>query len=436
MKNSLSCLRLAIIGMMAIAVIASAGSSDALAQEAGSAAGTTLDQTPPPDLAASAAFAPSTQPPQADLAAPAADSQPAANMAADSGMPPSLSDSLANIESQRNPKPQEPVDSGSVNSDGTAAAESQGIDLNSQIQGTQQMGVDSPALDLDSIGFEDPNAVPKKTEAELENEMRARAFKAAIEKALPMRPAEIRRMLELYDETVQATETPIYPDPDPESSFVTASLDPGTKPVTVKAALGNVTTVSIVDITGQPWPIQDLTWAGDFQVEQPEAGSHMLRITPTSKFATGNVSLRLIGLNPPVIFSLRTERKTVHVRLDVQIPEVGPKGIVPPVDTPVATRAGNDFMTSVLTGGMKSNDGVNRMKVEGVDGRTTAYDQGNMIYVRTPYTMLSPAWSQSVQSADGTKVYALDYTPVILLSDKGKMVKAYLSRKEQSDGEY
>lgn len=58
------------------------------------------------------------------------------------------------------------------------------------------------------------------------------------------------------------------------------------------------------------------------------------------------------------------------------------------------------------------------------------------MYVRTPYTLLSPAWAKSVQSADGTKVYALNFTPVLLLSDKGKMVRAYISREEQIDDQF
>ena len=291
--------------------------------------------------------------------------------------------------------------------------------------------MDGQSLQVEQVKEEDPAVAKAKAEAALRKEV----FKAATEQMMPLKPSEIRRMLELYDETKQASVTPIYPTPEPESSFQGISLDPGAKPLVIKTAIGNVTTMSIVDITGQPWPIQDLTWAGDFQIEEPESGGHMLRITPTSEFAKGNISMRLVGLNPPVIFTLKAERQSVHVRLDVQIPEIGPNGVLPPVDMPISTKAGDDFMTSVLVGVVKGRD-TQQLKVEGIDGRTTAYSQGNMIYVRTPYTMLSPAWVKSVQSGDGTKVYALNSTPVILLSDKGKMVRAYLSPKEMLDEQY
>lgn len=92
-------------------------------------------------------------------------------------------------------------------------------------------------------------------------------------------------------------------------------------------------------------------------------------------------------------------------------------------------------MTAVLVGVIQGKDTA-QLKVDGIDGRTTAYSRGGTMYIRTPYTMLSPAWSSSVQSGDGTKVYALNFTPVVLLSDKGKMVRAYLSHKEISNEQY
>lgn len=296
-----------------------------------------------------------------------------------------------------------------------------------------------PTMEMNALSG-GPSAPPTEESSEVAKakaaaSIRKDAFGIASDQMMPLKPAEIRKMLELYDETKQASETPVYPSPEPESAFQSVSLDPGAKPLVVKTAMGNVTTVSIVDLTGQPWPIKDLTWAGDFQIEQPESGSQMLRIIPTSEFATGNVSMRLVGLNPPVIFTLKAERQSVHVRLDVQVPEIGPNGVLPPIDVPISTKAGDEFMTSVLVGVVKGKD-TEQLKVDGIDGRTTVYSKGGMIYVRTPYTMLSPAWSSSVQSGDGTHVYALNFSPVILLSDKGKMVRAYLSHKERSDEQY
>ncbi len=280
----------------------------------------------------------------------------------------------------------------------------------------------------------DAEEVEAETAKKKEAEIRQRAFDAALTGMFPLKPDEIRRVLEMGDEIQQAKETPLFPSPNPESVFTTISLDPGEKPLVIKTAMGHVTTMSIVDASGQPWPILDISWAGNFDIQQPESGSNMLCITPTSEFATGNVSMRLAGLNPPVILAFRSDRENVHVRIDVQIPELGPNGIAPLIsnNNPSAS-SGDSRLASVLEGVAPKQ--AKKLEVSGIDGRTTAYQLGKLMYVRSPYSLLSPAWSSSVRSADGMNVYSLEYTPVLLLSDKGKMVRAYLSGEEQANGQ-
>ena len=288
-----------------------------------------------------------------------------------------------------------------------------------------------PGFDLP---IEQALPVEEKTKEEKELEMRQRAFDAAINGLFPLKPDEIRKLLERKDENTQAIEVPIYASPVPESAFATISLDPGEKPLEVKTAMGHVSTLSMVDSTGQPWPILDISWAGNFEVLQPENGSNMLRITPLSEFASGNVSMRMVGLNPPIILTFKADREKVHVRLDVQIPEVGPNGVAPLIRANLTdAAAGDGRLSSVLEGVAPAK--AKKLTINGVDGRTSAYDVGGTMYVRTPYTLLSPAWNSSVRSADGTNVYALGATPVLLLSDKGKMVRAYLSGEEKTNGQ-
>lgn len=284
-----------------------------------------------------------------------------------------------------------------------------------------------PGLDLPL----NENLPEAQTEQEKEMELRQQAFGAASQGLMPMKTEEIRKLLEMYDETQQAVQTPIYPNPKPESTFQTISLDPGEPPVEIKTAVGHVTTLSMVDASGQPWPIQDISWAGNFEVLQPEPGSNMLRITPMADFAFGNVSMRMVGLNPPVILTLRTERKSVQLRADLQIPEIGPKGIAPPIQRQITTTAGDMKLSTILEGVPPTS--ANKLKIDGIDGRTTAYELNGVTYVRTPYTLLSPAWDSSVRSADGTNVYAMKFTPVLLLSDKGKMLRAQLTKADISD---
>lgn len=272
----------------------------------------------------------------------------------------------------------------------------------------------------------------RKTEEQIAKEIREEAFNAALTGLFPLRPQEIRTLLEQFDKTKEAVEKPIYPYPTPELVVQTVSLDPGTVPPVIKVAVGHVTTLAVVDVTGAPWPIQDMTWAGNFEVVKPEdeEGS-IIRVTPMEEFAHGNISMRLIGLKTPVVFTIQTHRDAVHYRFDARIPEFGPGAQIPLVDGGISIVAGSSAINAVLDG--VPPESFEKLNVVGVDGRTTAYLNNKETYVRTPLTLLSPGWSSSVSSADGMSVYKLKESPVLLLSDNGKVVRAHVSKKEIDD---
>lgn len=274
--------------------------------------------------------------------------------------------------------------------------------------------------------------VVPKTPEELEAEIRQDAFHAAVSGLLPLRPAEIRQLLEYYDQTQEAVEVPVYPYPKPEVSVITLSLDPGVVPPVIKVATGHVTTLSLLDVTGAPWPIQDVSWAGNFEVVQPEEGGHVIRITPMSEFTYGNMSLRLITLKTPITFTLQTQRDTVQYRVDARVPQYGPFASSPLIEGGISTVAGDADITAILDGAPPS--GAVRLTVSGVDGRTSAWRFNGRTYVRTPLTLLSPGWDASVRSVDGMSVYALANAPVLLLSDQGRVMRAHVDQEGISDG--
>ena len=133
-------------------------------------------------------------------------------------------------------------------------------------------------------------------------------------------------------------------------------------------------------------------------------------------------------LKTPIAFQLDTSRETVQYRVDIRVPEFGPFAQAPLIEGGSQMAAGDSLLTSILDGVAPS--GASKLSVTGTDGRTSAYSLNDMVYVRTPLTLLSPGWSQSISSADGMNVYALEPTPVLLLSDNGTMARANLSEKE------
>lgn len=295
-----------------------------------------------------------------------------------------------------------------------------------------------PSLDPDQpeedpFAFEDEEGLEgfQKTSKQLEDEFRKGAFQAALDKILPLRPDEIRTLLERHDRTVESVELPVHPYPRPETVVQNVSLDPGSPPLVVKLAFGYVTTISMVDSTGAPWPFEDITWVGNFNIngDTEKDTTHIIRISPSTDFSHGNISVRMIGLDTPIVFTLETNRNLVHYRFDAVLPGNGPYASAPLMQPGITLASGDVDMSAALSGVMP--EGAIKLSVSGADGRTSAFKYNNYTYVRTPLTLLSPGWQSSVASADGTKVYALTDAPVLLLSDKGRAVRAYLTEREE-----
>ena len=260
--------------------------------------------------------------------------------------------------------------------------------------------------------------------AEVERQARAAAFEAALNGMFPMNTDEILEFLEKYRETREVSESRIGGIPTPEVTLETVSLDPGATPPIIKVSPGHVTTLNILDITGQPWPVRDVSWGGDFEVIQPQEGEHVIRISPMRAHEVGNISIQLLDLKTPVTFMIKSQLETVQYRFDARIPEYGPYADMPIIDNGISVVAGGGDITRVLDGTPPST--AKKLDIDGVDGRTTAYESDGQVYLRTPLTLLSPGWSSSVTSADGTTVYAIGQSPVILLSEKGKIVRAMI----------
>ena len=265
----------------------------------------------------------------------------------------------------------------------------------------------------------------EQQEQALEN-ARTKAFDGTLRNALPLEPDEIKSVINRYEETTKAVEQPFQgKTPTPEIRVETISLEPSALPATIRLAPGHVTSLTMLDATGQPWPVADVSWGGDFEVQAPQEGGHIIRISPLGGYKVGNISLRLVDMPTPVTFTLQTTPDVVDYRFDARIPIRGPNALAEVIDTPTPTTAGDGNMMMVLDG--TPPDGSLPLEVSGVDGRTSAYKVGAKVYVRTPYSMLSPAWSEQSSSSDGMRVYVIPETPALLLSDQGKMVRASIA---------
>lgn len=279
-----------------------------------------------------------------------------------------------------------------------------------------------------------PEEMKLLMEAEAQEQRRRleeETFNAAMKQLLPLTPEQIRRTYDGFKVSREAAETPITV-PEPRQVVETLSLDPSDTPAIIRMSPGHVTTFTILDSTGAPWPIQDISWAGKFDVVTPETGGHILRMTPQTAHGIGNISIRLVDLITPVTLRLVTGIDEVHYRFDARIPRPGPNAKTPIIEYGglKATAGHDDGMVGILDGTTPS--GAQKLQVKGADGRTTAWRLSDKVYLRTPLTLLSPAWDSSVSSADGMTVYTINKAPVIILSDQGRMVRAQISMDEVS----
>jgi intracellular multiplication protein IcmK len=285
-----------------------------------------------------------------------------------------------------------------------------------------QGGVDANGNPVNTVPYE--VQLQQRTQ-EIEVQARDQAFDQAKKSVLPMEGYEIRDVLGRLKDTQEAIQKPVRPPPTPNNVIETISTDPSAVPKTIQLAAGNVTTINIVDITGEPWPIVDLGFGGAFDVKPPEAGGHVIRITPLKDFARGNLVIRLLKMTTPITFTLQSGGDTVNYRFDARIPDYGPNAKMPLTNDGLKTVAGDKTTTAFLEG--VPPKGSDKLAVAGVDGRTSAYKYAGTMYVRTPLTLISPSWDGSATSADGMNVYVLSDAPVLLLSDKGALVRARIS---------
>ncbi len=259
-----------------------------------------------------------------------------------------------------------------------------------------------------------------------------KSFDRAASGLMPLSPDQIRDFMKRLQQTQDASLPPYEGTPKGLTRISTVSLDPGVEPPLVNLNPGFVTTITIVDATGEPWPILDVGVGGNFEVTPTSAvgGTHVVRIMPLTRVGVGDLSVLLKDLPTPVIFRLSSGGPSVDLRYDARIGKMGP-GAKPQIISRPRLTAGDETLTLILENAAPGS--AKRLKISGLDSRSKAWGLGDKVYVRTPLTLLSPAWNASVASADGTNVYEIGTAPVLLMSDNGAMVRAQILRDEDHD---
>lgn len=249
------------------------------------------------------------------------------------------------------------------------------------------------------------------------------AFEMLLNQALPLSPDQIKEMRRLYDVVEEAKFTTPKTPPTPISSSTRVNLEPGSLPPLIRLSAGFVSSINFIDTTGAPWPIASYG-VGDPQAFniQWDQRSNTLFIQSLKFYAHGNMAIKLKDLDTPIMISLVSGQKEVDFRVDLQVAGRGPQATAPILPQSVTTPAQvNPMLINFLDG--IPPQGSTKLDA-GRYGEAWVYQ--NKMYFRSKLKLLSPAWTATVSSPDGTHVYEMMKTPLILGTENGVTVQIVL----------
>lgn len=237
-------------------------------------------------------------------------------------------------------------------------------------------------------------------------------FKELLPEVNILTPAQEREVIRKSEETAKAR---TRQSPQFSNVLLNVTLDPSAKIETIEMDLGQPTTVSFIDRTGERWPIEECHWSAGFRTPQGTKllpGAHTLTLQTTSLVEDGALVCNMKGLTTPVNLILSAGHHKHYLRVDARIPRNGPNARPAPYDLSGSAliQAGSDDLTSFLYGIPPS--GAEPLDIDGGGGDTKAWRYGDALYVRTPMVLLSPGPKRETR-LEGMNVYMLDPLPIL-----------------------
>ena len=288
-----------------------------------------------------------------------------------------------------------------------------------------------------------PGAPPQggsKAERQAERQAeRERLFEESLEALLPVAPKDVERFLEARDALEGATE------PGPASMRNrTRVLEAGVRnePTLVRLTRGYSSTLLFQDVTGAPWPVLSVILGdpGAFALTQPKVGqvpvtgnaaskdrravenvhSHIVNIVPLTNHTSSNLVLTLEGADYPIVLhlvteSVRSKGRTSDALTVFRIGRSGPNARTLPLG-PEESGVSDELLAFVH--GI-APAGAKRLGLEPADGGIEVWEYKGMLYVRSVFQAVWPAWTASA-AMEGHTLYVMPKTPSLVFSREGK----------------
>lgn len=238
-------------------------------------------------------------------------------------------------------------------------------------------------------------------------------------------PNQIKEAQKKQHELEEAAQIPVPYQGKTRSQAI--SLDPGSQVPIIKCYPHYVTTIRILDASGNSWPINAYMIGNQqaFSVEKPDMEPYdTIMISPSVNSGSTNMTVMLDNQDgedpiPPVSFQLIVSPKHINTYDTVASIRVNRKG--PRSSSPLPINDAENFYTDETL--LAFLDGVPpkkalRMKVS--DKNIDAWLMDDSVYVRSSSKIVWPAWTSSVSSGEkngSIHAYKLPFVNSIMFSN-------------------
>ena len=254
------------------------------------------------------------------------------------------------------------------------------------------------------------------------------AVRETIHKSFPLTPEDIRLLKRTLYETQQAVHGS---PPVGRAVSLQVSLDPGASFPVVHLVPGIASTVTVVDATGAPWPIEDVIVGNSksFPVRRMSTSNGVV-IEPKNNVGWTSLSLVLKGRGTPAVLKLVDSDHLSDTRVTARIEGRGPNAIAPLFrePKPVVSARILAFLDGIPPPQAQELHVVGTKDME-------AWRFGSRLFVRTHMDVLAPSWIETVEGPNGMKLYVFSPVSVITAAgENGEMVTVEL-REGGNDGQ-
>ena len=251
------------------------------------------------------------------------------------------------------------------------------------------------------------------------------AFKNAMGNAFSLTPNEIKEFRTALAEQKRAAST--SPGYSQETSsqrtlLINPSITAKYTPPVVRINNGLLTTITLTDKNGTPWPISQYS-IGDnknFKVIAPKVSHGILIIQGLSSFKETNIVLLLNNFPLPVIVTLISGQKTWDYMDNIRIDSIF--GENKNTDK-TKTKQAPSYLTEILSGS-KTPIGAKKLPLKTCANNTNVWAYKNHLLVKTESILLSPSSIYNLTNTTNNQtvnVYEIQASPYILLSNNNKV---------------